>query len=565
MNKDLDYQESVKAGGKLQFYNKRPSVNPDNLENLADTLKKIIQYDYPNFIIFGTYGNYLDKKNERPQALPYAVPDEVWDEVFDVIQANPDIEFLFTETFPRFERDEKAIEHNKIVEKRNRAIETRISQLNYNNLKYMKAHTKDALIHPVTKQKTFQHWHLVMKNEATTVLPGVLWVAAQLILTNFCRKLDHFEARNLKTTPLPERGLAQAQKPMPGTSYERKPYDVLEVDEAFYSAMKNTPRFNWNELDSFRYSFFRELDIDDNMHVKPGILYQGYWNISCFYEKRTRGVNLKKAQVENQICLDKFGLTYSVPSKKDDFRFIDKNSVSKTAKEWNSWPFYKQGYFPWLNHVVKWDQNFKTMFDRTSINHCLINKRITVIGDSRMRQSFMTLRAIYDNNYLVKDGGGHYDQNLYKNNDNQTVIANFIWEDHLTGPNLENYLNLYKPKYVVLQPTILHYFNPVAKIPSDPVYLLEPIYEELVSDWDRIIREVMAKFTGTEFVLLAAERSHWELQMIQRNYFLRKFNHYLYNKIEDELNLPNVRYEKCSKFRLYFIDYDYLKTLMSRS
>ena len=93
----------------------------------------------------------------------------------------------------------------------------------------------------------------------------------------------------------------------------------------------------------------------------------------------------------------------------------------------------------------------------------------------------------------------------------------------------------YKPHFVVVTPGVLHPMQLVAKIENDPVYLLQPVFDQLEWDWRHIMKNVVAKWTTVEFLMTASERTFYELQLIERNWMIRKFNRFLYSAFKNEL------------------------------
>ena len=95
--------------------------------------------------------------------------------------------------------------------------------------------------------------------------------------------------------------------------------------------------------------------------------------------------------------------------------------------------------------------------------------------------------------HILYDLGGHNDFGVYKceneievgycNETNGDLLASFVWDVSPSGPALDSYIRKHKPHFVVITPGVLHPMQLVAKIENDPVYLLQPVFDQLEWDW----------------------------------------------------------------------------------
>ena len=61
-----------------------------------------------------------------------------------------------------------------------------------------------------------------------------------------------------------------------------------------------------------------------------------------------------------------------------------------------------------------------------------------------------------------------------------------------------------------------------------------------------LLENVVSKWKNVEFILSGSERTFYELQLIERNYMVRKFNRFMYNLVENEMKLPNCHFMSAS-------------------
>ena len=98
-----------------------------------------------------------------------------------------------------------------------------------------------------------------------------------------------------------------------------------------------------------------------------------------------------------------------------------------------------------MDLIVKWTPEIK-LFGCGEMEKCFRKKQIMFIGDSKVRQVFMTLEGMLDDHYILYDLGGHNDFFIYRggNETTGTLVASFIWDVSPSGPGLDGYLRKYR-------------------------------------------------------------------------------------------------------------------------
>ena len=260
-----------------------------------------------------------------------------------------------------------------------------------------------AHVHPVRHHKIYGDDKHLMNTNEISLLPGSLWVDAQLIMTNLCRDQAYFNMRNSQSKKL--RPSDQAVS----SSVDKvvKPYQNMREDEDFFDIMRDTPRLNWNELQLMRPAFFPEQNRLPELHDKGsdseiGLLYDGEWEVIDFWNKtRNKPNELEEFCEKWDMSVNQSAPDYKqLKAKYRHQPWVSKQSKSGTSMDWNSWKWFKEYGIPWMEYIVKWHgKGLEKLFDQDDLVECLKEKQVMFIGDSKVRQVFMTLEGMIKDEY----------------------------------------------------------------------------------------------------------------------------------------------------------------------